>query len=272
MEKEKLNQWFKVDSLATFFIILLAIFIIWCVVANWLIASIYTTDPQSAGQLGDTLGFANSLFSALAFGGLFYTILIQRKELRETKQEFIEQNYTLKQQRFENTFFNLLALHNDLVNNLEYKNGKGRAAFDRLLADQHKDYFDTSFKTIEDKGKYIRQYNDGTYPQIKPYVDQYVSSLAGLYSTISWHFPFDRAKEIENNLSLLNQEAIYLNILKRAISFYEIEFLYLHISLIRDELGPYCATLKLMAMKIHLFDGIETIHSRTSGFYASFHK
>ena len=39
------------------------------------------------GQFGDTFGALNALFSGLAFAGLIYTILLQRKELELTRQE-----------------------------------------------------------------------------------------------------------------------------------------------------------------------------------------
>ncbi|MBQ0733892.1 putative phage abortive infection protein [Aquimarina celericrescens] len=80
------------------------------------------------GTLGDMFGTVNALFSGLAFAGIIFTILLQRKELgyqrkelRETRAEFVIQNKTLKIQRFENTFFNLLELHNQIVNDIDYE-------------------------------------------------------------------------------------------------------------------------------------------------------
>jgi len=67
------------------------------------------------GTLGDMFGSINSLFSGLALAGIIFTILLQRKELelqrrelKDTRKEFELQNTTLKQQTFEETFFNLL--------------------------------------------------------------------------------------------------------------------------------------------------------------------
>ena len=74
------------------------------------------------GQIGDMFGAVNALFSGLAFAGIIYTILLQREELREqrhelelTRLEFKQQNDTLKLQRFESTFFNMMDLHNRLI-------------------------------------------------------------------------------------------------------------------------------------------------------------
>ena len=87
------------------------------------------------GTFGDMFGAVNALFSGLAFAGLIVTILyqkeelkLQREELKETrnelnaqKLEFQEQNKTMKRQRFENTFFNMLSLQQEIVANLSFE-------------------------------------------------------------------------------------------------------------------------------------------------------
>lgn len=92
----------------------------------------HTIKGLSSNELGDSAGLANGLFSALAFAGVIYAIILQKKELRlqreelehtreelqGQKQEFQLQNQTLKSQRFENTFFHLLSLHHEIVNQL----------------------------------------------------------------------------------------------------------------------------------------------------------
>lgn len=89
---------------------------------------------EERGTFGDMFGAINALFSGLAFAGLIVTLLyqkeelaLQRDELRETREEmarqrteFEEQNKTLKRQRFENTFFNMLSLQQEIVANLSY--------------------------------------------------------------------------------------------------------------------------------------------------------
>ncbi|UGU15966.1 putative phage abortive infection protein [Sinomicrobium kalidii] len=71
-------------------------------------------------------GSINALYSGLAFAGIIFTILLQKKELnyqreelRETRKEFETQNKTLKLQRFENTFFNLLSLHHQIIDSID---------------------------------------------------------------------------------------------------------------------------------------------------------
>lgn len=92
------------------------------------------------GAYGDTYGTVNALFTALAFVGVITTILLQRKELTLQRQELKLtreelagqkkqlqiQSDTFKQQRFENTFFELLRVHIDIVSALSSSDGMGR--------------------------------------------------------------------------------------------------------------------------------------------------
>jgi hypothetical protein len=89
--------------------------------------------PPEAGvppKASDEIAAASALFSALAFVGLVFTVLVQREDLLaqrrdhdELEKDIQEQRRLLRaqaeantQQAFENTFFHLLRLHNDNVN------------------------------------------------------------------------------------------------------------------------------------------------------------
>lgn len=85
-------------------------------------------------EFGDSAGATNGLFSALAFAGVIYAIILQKNELALQRQELkntrIEiagqrkesklQNDTLKHQRFENTFFQMLNLQQEIISGLYY--------------------------------------------------------------------------------------------------------------------------------------------------------
>lgn len=134
---------------------------IWIVVAigvvlvlwglNWCGVSKFINEPTNQGTFGDMFGAVNALFSGLAFAGLIITLLyqreelkLQREELQETRKELKEQNKTMKRQRFENTFFNMLSLQQEIVANLSVeskevksaevviKNYKGREVFEKI--------------------------------------------------------------------------------------------------------------------------------------------
>lgn len=115
----------------------------------------FISKSDERGQFGDMFGAVNALFSGLAFAGLIITLILQRRELELQRQElaltrkemedqtaeFEKQNKTLKIQRFENTFFNMLSQFQEVVNSLSISaqiNGEnvdlsGREAFQTLF-------------------------------------------------------------------------------------------------------------------------------------------
>lgn len=116
--------------------IVLFIFVLCLWIISWYLIDKYVVSDNPAtssdqivrGVFGDKFGAINALFSGLAFAGIIFTIFLQKRELtlqreeiEETRKEFIQQNETLKKQRFENTFFQMLQLHNDIVDKLKIK-------------------------------------------------------------------------------------------------------------------------------------------------------
>ncbi|MGE6664482.1 hypothetical protein [Paenibacillus xylanexedens] len=120
--------------------IFLAFFIIWGLSA--LLIYPFFDDWSERGTFGDTFGAINALFSAFAFGGLVYTLFIQRYELSLQRKELEmqrkevarngdqleEQKNIMIEQSFENTFFKLIELHYTIVQSLSSHTGGGRAA------------------------------------------------------------------------------------------------------------------------------------------------
>ena len=116
-------------------------------------------DKDERGTFGDQFGAVNALFSGLAFAGLIYTIILQRhdlklqrrdlhyqrreleltrKEMEEQTAEFEKQNETLKIQRFENLFYSMLNLQQQIVDGLRY------------------DYYEDEHSTVPVKGGFTR--------------------------------------------------------------------------------------------------------------------
>lgn len=80
----------------------------------------------------DVFNAVNSLFAALAFAAIIYTVnqqkdelALQRKELADTRKEFELQNQTLRKQRFESTFFSMLSLHHEITSKISLPSGSG---------------------------------------------------------------------------------------------------------------------------------------------------
>ena len=123
---------------------------------SWWGISNFIEEPTNQGTFGDMFGAVNALFSGLAFAGLIATLLYQknelklqreelkltREELQGQRKEFEEQNKTMKRQRFENTFFNMLSLQQEIVANLSYENPQKGTIFSRANTYQKRNVFD----------------------------------------------------------------------------------------------------------------------------------
>jgi hypothetical protein len=126
------------DGLGPFYAVAIIVFLavvllgagLWFALPDW----------ATRGQFGDMYGVLNTTFSGLAFSALVFTLVLQRKELRLQRQELAltraelekqsaaqtEHARTALRQSFENTFFQLVRLHNDIVNAIDLvKAGEG---------------------------------------------------------------------------------------------------------------------------------------------------
>lgn len=120
------NIWSRLKGLIILLLVCLTVFIVLQILSWKYICK--------SNEFGDTAGWINGIFSAMAFAGVIYAIFMQRdelelqrqeladtrEELKGQKEEFITQNETLKRQRFENTFFNMLQLQQQITDNITY--------------------------------------------------------------------------------------------------------------------------------------------------------
>ncbi len=93
------------------FILVIVIFLIYAftlIALTWPISEI---SIDKSAVFGDSFGALTSIFSGLAFAGVIWTIMSQREELKITRDE-------LKTQGFENAFFQMLKLHNEILNEI----------------------------------------------------------------------------------------------------------------------------------------------------------
>ncbi len=126
-------------SAVTTVVILYGAFI---VVTSWPIS---LGDVSKAGVFGDSFGVLTSWFSGLAFAGIIFTIFLQkeelklqREELKSTREVLQSQVKETKHQSFENTFFQMLRLHNDIVNSIDIRSEgavtvSGRDCFEQFF-------------------------------------------------------------------------------------------------------------------------------------------
>lgn len=86
---------------------------------------VMTGEPHLSGTFGDSFGVLTSLFTGTALAGLWYTIRLQKIELKATRKELEgqrehmgQQAFALSKQNFENTFYRVVALIEDRTSHL----------------------------------------------------------------------------------------------------------------------------------------------------------
>lgn len=121
------KTWLRWSQVILFVLIIVAVLSLWGGSWYWIekfVAAVPASDTGAAtkGQFGDQFGAVNSLFSGLAFAGIIFTILLQRGDLIETRN-------AISHERFDTTFFELLALHMNITERIQTRGGKGKEAF-----------------------------------------------------------------------------------------------------------------------------------------------
>jgi hypothetical protein len=98
--------------------------------------NIFFNDADNFGVWGDFFGgVLNPILTFLTFMGLLITIVLQQSELKQSREEFKGQKESLENQEFDNKFFQMLNLLNNindrLVVNIKEKDLKGKDKGDR---------------------------------------------------------------------------------------------------------------------------------------------
>ena len=84
---ENNNESEKKDRKPWGFIALLLLMMILWAISGWWINNYYGGNTDLRGTFGDMFGAVNALFSGAALAGIIYSIILQRKELKETREE-----------------------------------------------------------------------------------------------------------------------------------------------------------------------------------------
>jgi hypothetical protein len=98
----------------------------------WFFLSQLSDDSQKNGQIGDTFGMLNSLFSAFGVIGVSYTLFLT---LRANKKQDIDKRID----RFESTFFQMLQAQREIVGEFDLK--KENDAGERVVYNKGRECF-----------------------------------------------------------------------------------------------------------------------------------
>lgn len=103
----------KEHKIRNFYWLILLVVGLWII--SWIVTDNLYCSVTDRGAFGDKFGFINSLFSGLALAGIIYSIFLQQKELSLQRTELKETKEEFKDQNFQTTFFNLLKTQNQLA-------------------------------------------------------------------------------------------------------------------------------------------------------------
>lgn len=239
--KRKLMIWFYKHLL----------FVMLCVVIGLFLLNLlpFFLDESRCGAFGDQFGAANALFSGLAFVGLIYTIMLQRKDLKMQRHELCLQRKELEMtrdemkrqteqqelqtemfsvQRFENTFFQMLLQYQEVVNNLTFsfeENGKievikGRELFFESFESVPHHTFVVGMEPIKVdgmRGLLEKKGMDGYMESNTPtYFDHYFRLLYRILKFV----------QSTNLITDFEKEYEYTSMLRALLSRYELVWLY----------------------------------------------
>ena len=137
--------------------------------------------------------------------------------LDKQRAEFEEQNETLERQRFENTFFQMLVLHNENTKNAKIRyldrEYEGRSAFE-LLAEE----LMRSLRNFKQYNKdvpiieYAKEYYESTYSDYESVLSLYYRSLYRIMQMI--------------DISTFDNRHFYMDLVKAQLSNYEMSLIF----------------------------------------------
>lgn len=221
-------------------------------------------DFSSLGSFGDFVaGTTVPVLTFISFLALVLTLRLQseqlniqneemqltRKEMQDTRKEFELQNETMAIQRFENTFFQMINLHNDIVNNINYEESrdsiKGRASFKHLSEDFTVLYMNKKEHKLEND--FI---NKNEIDRIRI---TYCKFFSHFEDRLGHYFRnlYRIVKFIDESNSLISEDKkTYIGILRAQLSSYEL------VLLLYNSLDINNHKSLLLIFKYNLLDGI----------------
>lgn len=190
------------------------VFLIITIVFGYLGILLYLTSPissysmSSAAILGDSFGIVNALFSGLAFAGLIVTVLLQREELRESREIF-------KAQKFEDAFYRLLDFYRNNLNEISITVEKNKVNGIASLSHQLRKFQSISKApsgasfSDSDSEKLFEKINN-----ILVHQSRYLGTLESLLSLVM--------KEVSND----KDNEFYIKLISSQLTVHEVKYIF----------------------------------------------
>ena len=190
------------------------------------------------GQFGEYVGgLLSPLFASAALLALLYTIIVQNKDIRESSQQVYasqlvleKQVAVLARQNFESTFFQMLRLYNELVeqfriekfNPSEYaasgtnREYVGRESFRRLQELLCRDYVERV-----NRGDYVEAKLNAIDIEYQKFYKMYGGFVGHYFRTI-----YNIIKFVDRDANVVGDPKVYTNLLRAQLSKYELGLLF----------------------------------------------
>jgi hypothetical protein len=258
---------------------LIALIMTLVIVALWggsyLIIDRVFPDLQSSGLFGNSFGAIQALFSALALAGVILAILLQNRELalqrsdlkstrmeigRQTRQfegqkvqfesqklQFELHNETLIQQRFENTFFQLLTLHHENVGSIaDRKTEKGE-----VVETRGRTVFAGAYIPLKERYRGLKPESPEGQEALEADIELIRKQFSWFYRRFGPYFAnfFSIIEFVDHNkIGSPEVNPFFISLLRAQLSGYELIFIYYYTVTARDR-----ERYTHLAEKYHLF-------------------
>lgn len=191
--------------------VVMGLYLIFLVHISWPIEEL---SIRQAALLGDSFGIVNAFFSGLAFSGLIITIVLQRRELNESRKVF-------KSQKFEDAFYRLLGFYKENLNEITVHDNDGDSIYNGVggLAHQIRKLSHAIgvYSKYQVEAKYNESNTNELYVNIKRYLipqSRYLGTLESILYLIM--------SEIDDN----RERDFYLKLLTSQLTVHEVKYIF----------------------------------------------
>ena len=193
----------------------------------WVLLGWFASTQPKPGDFGDMFGASNALFAGLAFAILIATLHSQREELALQREELAETRRIFMRQQFEDTFFQLVALHDKVTDNLELRPGaadyrRGRACFPELLQRLKEAYQASDVPEADDEGRLITAYAS-FYREVEYMLGPYFRVMYNVMRYV--------------DESRMPDKKIYANLVRAQLSSHELALMFYSAAFYRQGVG-----------------------------------
>lgn len=191
------------------------------------------------GTFGDFFGGTTvGLFNLSSILLVLTAVIMQRKELEQTRNEFVQTNKTLIKQQFDNTFFNMINLHNEIVRTLNEHNVSGKELLGSIENDISYWIENEDLDSLEDEHvkEMLLSFYESAYRRYENILGHYLRNLYRIVKFIH-----------ESNLSD-EEKKNYIGILRAQLTIDEILIIFYNSLSLRGE------NFKKFIVKYDFFD------------------